>query len=79
MGNINFLVKNLVQEVKVIYCILCMKLMELGSECRLLSPTPRLTCLILFPAIFSDFAEILCKKTPYKQGRMKRRIKVFGL
>lgn len=56
-----------------------MKIMELGSECRLLSPTPRLTCLILFPVVFSDFAEILCKKSPYKQGRVKRRIKVFGL
>lgn len=34
---------------------------------------------ILFSVVFSDFAEILCKKTPCKQGRVKRRIKVFGL
>lgn len=34
---------------------------------------------ILFPVRFNDFAEIPCKKPPCKQGRVKRRIKVFGL
>lgn len=62
----------------MICSILFMNLTELGNECRLSESYPNVNIFGFISHNISNFAEILGKRPPCKQWRVKRKIKVFG-